>query len=146
MPIACPNCSASLPEKAAFCARCGRPTGASIAVRETPESLLRQMASLFQKHAVRPLVVKFVGPWSCPYEKPRAKIAAVQFKNRTWIFETSVAFVVKPILGKLLFHDGCWSDIRVFVFQESGFDDARTFAEAYRGQTGRNVELVKKFA
>ena len=145
MPTTCPSCSAPLPEMAAFCARCGRPTGSRVAVKETPESLLRQMASMVQKHSRRKLGVKFVTPWRLRCESPKAKTIAVRFNCQTWIFETGPALAITPLAGKTLFQRGSWDDIRIEAFQEAGFEDAKAFAEAYRSLTGRHVEIVKKF-
>ncbi|HWE02773.1 MAG TPA: hypothetical protein VG326_10230 [Tepidisphaeraceae bacterium] len=104
-----------------------------------------QLASLVQKHSHRTLAVKFVGPWRVPHESPTPKIAMVRSNCRTWIFKGSPAFAVAPLAGNMLFHRGSWDDIRIRVFQEAGFEDARAIDDAFRTMTHRNVEIVKTF-
>ena len=95
---------------------------------------------MVQKHSRRKLGVKFVTPWRFCHVSPKAKTISVRFNCQTWIFETGPAFAITPLAGKTLFQQGSWDDIRIRVFQEAGFEDARAFAEAYRGVTGRHVE------
>jgi len=148
MPTSCIGCSAALPDNAAFCPRCGRATGASVVVKESPESLLRQLASMLQKHSGRKLVVKFITTtWGIETESrtPSKKVVSIRFHTGMGLLDSSRAFVVTPRKGKNLFADSSWADITVEVFQEAGFHDARAFGEAYGTQTRRNVEIVKKY-
>jgi len=145
MPTPCAGCSAAMPEKAAFCPRCGRAAGSSVVVKESAESLLRQVASMLQKHSRRKLDVKFISSWRMEHESPIKKTASIRFHTKKSFFEWPQAFVVAPLTGKSLFLDGSWADITIKVFQEAGFEDAKAFAELYRAQSGRNVEIVKKY-
>jgi hypothetical protein len=145
MPIPCIACSAALPENAAFCPRCGRATGASLVVKESPESLLRQLASMLQKHSGRKLIVKFISPWGFENRSPTKKVSSIRFHTGLGLLDSSRAFGVGPHKGKTLFADSSWADITVEVFQEAGFEDARAFGEAYRAHMRRNVEIVKKY-
>ncbi len=146
MATPCIACSATLPENAAFCPRCGHATGASVVVKESTESLLRQLASSLQKHSGRKLVVKFVSaPWGFESRSPTKKVSSIGFHTGMGLLESSRAFVVTPRKGKTLFHDCSWADITIEVFQEAGFDDAKAFGEAYTTQTRCNVEIVKKY-
>jgi hypothetical protein len=145
MPLNCPVCSAVLPEKAAFCPRCGRGTESKVAIKETTASLLRQAASMLQKHSKRKLGVQFAGRWGFDDASPRSKTARIRFHTGLGILDSSRAFEVVPSQGKALFLNGSWDDITIHVFQEAGFEDARAFAEAYREHTGHNIEIVKKY-
>jgi len=145
MPTPCAGCSALLPDKAAFCPRCGRAAGSSVIVKESAESLLRQVASLLQKHSRQKLDVKFISPWGFENPSPIKKTASIRFHTRKSFFEWPRAFVVAPFAGKTLFLNGSWADITIKVFQEAGFEDASAFAEAYTASSGCNVVIVKKY-
>ena len=145
---ACSGCSAALPEKAAFCPRCGRATGSSVVVKESTESLLRQVASLLQKHSRRKLVVKFIASWGIfgfESKTPAKRVTCIRVHTGLALLDSSRAFALAPLQGKTLFLDGSWADITIKVFQEAGFEDAKAFAEAYTDLTRRNVEIVKKY-
>ena len=132
MPDLCVGCSLALPHKAAFCPRCGQAVGTSVVVRETAESLLRQLSSMLCQHSRRKLVVKFITPWGFDHRNPKKKIASVRFHTGLGILDSSRTFVITPLGGKTLFMNGSWADIAVEVFHEVGLSEARAFAEAYR--------------
>ena len=143
----CLACSNPLPANAAFCPRCGRASGSTLAIRETPQSLLRQLASMVKKHSRRKVVEKFISPIGFTFAAPRTKIKAVQFRTLVMgLFESDCIFRIAPQTGKTLFLNGTWADITLHIFQEAGFDDGKAFAEEYRVLTGRNVQIVKKYA
>lgn len=100
---------------------------------------------MLQKHSTRKLDVKFIGAWRLEYSSPPKKCVSIRFQTKKSFFEWVNAFVVAPLQGKNLFLDGSWADITIKVLQETGFDDAGRFAGAYEAQTGRNVEIVKKY-
>ena len=146
MPTLCKGCSSALPEKAAFCPRCGRPSESFISIRDTPQSLLRQLATMVQQHSRRALRVKFISPWGFELDKPQEKVKALHFHEKVLkFFAAAQAFRITPASGKTLFGDGAWADITLHVLQEAGIDEAKALAEAYRSQTERNVKIVKKY-